>query len=113
LDGRIRARMADLKALGQVFTVFSFGVPSGAVVAAMSEHADLVDHWEVVAPLTEAKAVIGAIVDSGVSAPPVHFNAHRPDVARISTRSPFVRYPTTAYDVPGPERTFRAEAVTI
>ena len=85
LDGRTRARMADLKAIGHAFTVVSFGVPSSAMVGTMSDHADLVDRWEVVAPLTEAKAVIGAIVDSGGSPPPIHLNAHRPDVEGFST----------------------------
>ena len=85
LDGRTRTRMADLKAMGHAFTVVSFGVPSAVVVAAMSDHAVLVDHWEVVASLTEAKAVIGAIVDGGGSPPPVHLNAYCPDVEAFST----------------------------
>ena len=85
LDGRTRARMADLKAMGHAFTVVSFGVPNGAVVKAMSDHAVLVDHWEVVVPLTGAKVVIGAITDSGGSPPPVHLNAYRQDVEGSST----------------------------
>ena len=86
LDGRTRARMADLKAMGYAFTVFSFGVPNGAVVTAMIDHAELVEHWEVVASLTEARAVIGAIVDvDGGTPPPVHLNAYRADVEAFST----------------------------
>jgi hypothetical protein len=52
----------------------------------MTDHAELVDRWEVVASLTEARAVIGAIVDAGGGAPPpVHFNAYRADVEAFST----------------------------
>ena len=85
LDNRIRARMADLNATGHAFTVVSFGVPTGAVVKTMSDYAALVEHWEVIAPLTEAKAVINAITDSGGAPPPVHFNAYNPDTSGSST----------------------------
>ena len=86
LDGRTRARMADLKAMGYAFTMFSFGVPGAAAVAAMTDHADLVDQWEVVASLTEARAVIRSIVDgAGGKSPPVRLNAYRPDIEAFST----------------------------
>jgi 3',5'-cyclic AMP phosphodiesterase CpdA len=85
-DDRTRARIADLIALGYGFTVFSFGVPCAAVVTAMSDHAALVEHWEVIAPLTEARAVIRAIVQAdGATPPPVRINAYRPDVEAFST----------------------------
>lgn len=86
LDDRTRARMADLKAIGYRFTVFSFGVPSDAVVTAMADHADLVDHWEVIAPVIESGNVIKSIANvNGELLPRIHFNPYRTDVAAFST----------------------------
>ena len=78
--------MADLKAIGHSFTVFSFGVPSDAVVTALADQAGLVDNWEVIAPVTESGDVIKSIANSnGALLPHVHFNPYRTDVEAFST----------------------------
>ena len=84
LNNRTRTRMEDLNAMGYVFTVVSFGVPTDAIVETMSDFAALVEHWEVVVPLTEAKAVVDAITDSASLPPQVHLNAYRPEAAGSS-----------------------------
>jgi len=50
-DDRIRARMRDLHALGQRFTVFSFGLPDRATLDVINAHRSIVDRWEMVLPL--------------------------------------------------------------
>jgi len=46
-DPRIRARMAELARLGQLFTVFSFEIPEAETRRALEEHSHLVEGWEV------------------------------------------------------------------
>ncbi len=57
-DDRIRARMRAVKEMGHCFTVFCFGVPSGAECDALALHCDLVDALEIILPWREAEATI-------------------------------------------------------
>ena len=61
-DPRVCARMRDLRAIGHEFTVYSYGVPQdGPARAALVEHADLVDVWEVAILETEFAAGLRAV----------------------------------------------------
>ncbi|MCP5157428.1 MAG: metallophosphoesterase [Ectothiorhodospiraceae bacterium] len=61
LDADTRARMVALHAGGQRFTLFAFGVPTPAVQAVLTEHRDLVDALEVIAPWADLVAATGAL----------------------------------------------------
>jgi 3',5'-cyclic AMP phosphodiesterase CpdA len=50
LEPRVRARVAELCALGHRFTFFSMGLPDDALLAALRTHAALVARWECVLP---------------------------------------------------------------
>lgn len=56
-NSRTRERMRVLKQSGNEFTVYTHNVPSAAVCELLVEHAELVDAWEIIAPL----AGIGAL----------------------------------------------------
>lgn len=54
LDARVRERVADMVALGHRYTFFSVGLPDEGLLAALRQHAALVDRWECVLPLQHA-----------------------------------------------------------
>lgn len=51
LDARVRARVADMVALGHRFTFFSAGLPESELIEALQQHAALLTYWECVLPL--------------------------------------------------------------
>jgi hypothetical protein len=57
-DARVRARVADLVALGHRFTFFSAGLPDEALLADLRAHAALVARWECVLPLSRVEALV-------------------------------------------------------
>jgi len=56
-----RRRIADLVANGHSFTVFSIGMPEDGLVGLISDHADLVSAWEVIAPQDQLAACVEQI----------------------------------------------------
>jgi 3',5'-cyclic AMP phosphodiesterase CpdA len=67
----VRARIADLVALGHRFTFFSAGVPDAGLLALMRAHAALVARWECVLPGTQlgawAEAVAPMARETGIA----------------------------------------------
>jgi hypothetical protein len=58
LDARVRERMRALRFIGHDFTVFSFGLPSGAALETLTQYADLLAVLEIVLSWREAPALI-------------------------------------------------------
>jgi hypothetical protein len=58
LDARVRERMRALTLIGHEFTVFGFGLPTGAALETLTQYADLVAVCELVLPWAEAPALI-------------------------------------------------------
>lgn len=58
LDARVRERMRALTRIGHEFTVFGFGLPTGAALETLTQYADLISVYEVILPWAEAPALI-------------------------------------------------------
>jgi len=70
-DERVRARIADMVALGHRFTFFSVGLPAPQWLELLRRHAALVARWECVLPLRQADALAALaaplVRDTGVN----------------------------------------------
>jgi hypothetical protein len=71
MDDTVRARVADMVALGHRFTFFSAGVPDDGLQALLRRHAGLVHRWECVLPArdvgTLARTAKALLDETGLS----------------------------------------------
>ncbi|MDH5200160.1 MAG: hypothetical protein OEW93_04655, partial [Candidatus Bathyarchaeota archaeon] len=92
-DDRIRARMRAVKEMGHCFTVFCFGVPSGAEREVLKHHSDLVDALEIVLPWRDAGAAIPDLLRLRETVPVWLFLAKiESSIEREQTGSKFSHY---------------------
>ena len=92
-DDRMRARMRAVKEMGHCFTVFCFGVPSGAEREVLKHHSDLVDALEIVLPWRDAGAAIPDLLRLRETAPVRLFLAKiESSIEREQTGSKFSHY---------------------